>query len=162
MTTYQQLIELFFKRIEKDEDFFHYYDLTIEKALELAKERASTYLEEAIGIVDLKGAPQVNFNERTGDGFSFDFNATEKLLIPSLMYEMYLDRDVAYLKTYEVNFTASELKVFSPSDARNSFMTMYNSVKAYNEQLLDDYKNIDRETGKFRKLNYSKYDVSEG
>lgn len=29
MTTYQQLIELFFKRIEKDEDFFHYYDLTI-------------------------------------------------------------------------------------------------------------------------------------
>lgn len=161
MTTYSQVFELFFKRIEKDEDFFKYYELTVEEALALAQERAAAYLEEAVGILELKCLPQIDFNNRTADGFAFEFNAAEKLLIPSLMYEMYLDRDVAYLKLYEVNFTASELKVFSPSDARNSFMNMYNSVKAYNEQLIDDYKNSDRKTGGYRKLDYTKYDISE-
>lgn len=159
-TTYEQVFNLFFKRIEKDEDFFRYYELTADEALALAKERASTYLEEAIGIIMSKALPQINFNDRDDTKFNFEFNSMEKLLVPSLMYEMYLDRDIAYLKLYEVNFTSSDLKVFSPSDARTSFMTMYKSVKSYNEQLLDDYKNIDRNTGKYKKLDYSKYDKS--
>lgn len=161
-TTYEQIFDLFFRRIEKDEDFFRYYELSAEEALALAKERASAYLEEAIGIVMSKTLPQIDFNNRDDTKFNFEFNSMERLLIPSLMYEMYLDRDIAYLKLYEVNFTSSDLKVFSPSDARTSFMTMYNSVKAYNEQLLDDYKNIDRETGKYKRLDYAKYNRTVG
>ncbi|MCM1333454.1 MAG: hypothetical protein NC084_06235 [Bacteroides sp.] len=158
-TSYQQIYEWFFSRIEKDEEFFRYYDLTAKDAIRLAKRRASNYLEEAIGLIKLKALPQVDFNDRTHRGFNFQFNAMERILIPSLMYEMYLDRDIAYLKLYNVNFTSTDIRVFDPSNARKTYLELYQTVRDYNKQLIDDYKNTDRTTGKFRKMSFKKYDI---
>lgn len=159
MTTFEQVREWFYKRIEKDEEYFSYYGCTAEEAIEIARIRADSYLEEAIGLICAKALPQIDFSDRSETGFNFDFNQTERLLIPSLMYEFYIDRDIALLKLKEVNYTATEIRVFDPSNARTSFKALYDTVREYNAQLLDDYKNTDRKTGKFITLDFSLYDT---
>lgn len=161
MTSNETLYDLFFKRIEKDEDFFNYYDVPSSECMEIAKERANTYLGEAIGMLILKCQPSVDFTDKNSEGFNLDFNQQELLLVPSLMYEMYLNRDVAYLAVFDVNFTSTDLKVFSPSDARTSFLALYNRVCKENDELMDLYKNTDRDTGKFLSINFSAYDTSD-
>lgn len=154
-------IELFFRRIEKDSEFFNYFNLSDCESMQIAKERAFVYLEEAIGIVCLNCNPEVDFTERDKNGdFTFEWTQAEKLLIPSLMYEMYLDRDIAYLKNLNVNYTSSELKVFDPSNARSTFLALYQTVKAQNEYLLDRYKNTYRDTGEYKTLDFAVYDFS--
>ena len=163
MTKYTDIKEWFYSLIEKDEQFFNYYDIPQNEALEIAHERADRYLEEAVRVIQTECMPQVDFSKRTeaSDGFDFEFTQTELLLISMIMYERYLFRDFSYLKTYNVNFTSSEIKVFDPSNARTSFMEMYNSVKEENARLKDIYKNTDRLTGAYRTFDVSLYDVED-
>ena len=46
-TPYSVLIERFYRRIEKDRDFFNYFEMSDGEALSLAKNRALGYLDEA-------------------------------------------------------------------------------------------------------------------
>lgn len=162
-TKYSVLIDLFFKRIEKDKSFFRYFELDDISAMELAENRANTYLQEAVGRLMLQGKPTVDFSDRNDtDGyFNFDLTDTEKLILPSLMYESYLDRDVPLLKLMNVNYTPTEMRVFDPTGARNSFMNMYKQVQEANAVLIDNYKNTDRLTGEYRSFEFSKYDTDE-
>lgn len=154
-------IDLFLRRIEKDKSFFEYYNLLDFEALALARQRAENFLEEAIYKVTTQCSPQVDFLLRDGNGdFTFDWNAQEKDLIPSVMYEVYLDRDFAYLKTLNVNFTSTELKVFDPSNARSTFLDIYERVHKHNQILMALYKDTDRETGELKQVDFSKYDFS--
>ena len=156
-------IELFLRRIEKDRDFFNYYNLLDFEALKLAKQRASYFLEEAIFRLILECEPSVDFTERDENGnFTFEWSAQEKLLIPSLMYEVYLSRDFAYLKTLDVNYTSSELKVFDPSNARATFLNIYEKVQKENEHLIDKYKNTNRDEGGYKTVDFSLYDFEWG
>jgi len=159
-TLYSTIIDSFLIRVEKDMDFFKYFNLTDFEALVLAQKRARGYLEEAIGKLTLKCSPEVDFYDTDDDleQFNFDLTGREKFLLVSLMYEMYLGRDIACLKTLNVNFTPSELKVFDPTGARNSFMDMYKFVCAQNEELIDDYKNQHRETGTYKSIDYGSYE----
>ena len=163
MTTYEQVYEWFYTLVEKDWEFFNYYRVTPEEAMKIAQDRASRYLEEAVRTIIMKALPQVDFTQRSEDetGFAFDFTPQEALLVPRLMHQYYLFREFSYLKTREVNFTSSELKVFDPSNARYSFDEQYRMVKEEVDQLLDDYKNTDRLTGKYRKFDPKKYDITD-
>ena len=135
-TKYSTLIDSFLRRIEKDSDFFNYVNLSDEESLALATSRAGGYLEEALGKLSLECHPEVDFSdtdedESTGEvSFNFDLTIHEKYLIPSLMYESYLNREFAYLKTLNVNYTPTELRVFDPSNARSTFMEIYNSGRS--------------------------------
>ena len=77
----------------------------------------------------------------------------EVFLLSSLMYEYYLDKDISRIKTLNVNYTGTELRVFDPSNARSSFLQLYENVQRQNEKLLDTYRNVNRETGEFISIN---------
>ena len=162
MTTYEQVNDWFFALIEKDMEFFHYFEVSDDEAIKLAQERAQHYLEEAVRLIRTKCLPQVDFTNRAVDndgneiGFAFDFNGQEELLVPMLMYRFYLFRDIAKLKTYNVNFSSSAIKVFDPSNARTTFQNLYNQIAIETDQLIDDYKNTDRVTGRYRTFDPAK------
>lgn len=155
-TPFSVPIDAFLKRVEKDRDFFSYFGVSEEAAMALAEQRANNYLHEAVGRLYLECSPAVDFSDIDEDAktFNFDWTLGEVLLISSLMYEYYLDRDIAYLKLQNVNYTATDLRVLDPSNARKTFMEMYNAVCAANEKRLDDYRSRDRLTGKLIGIDY--------
>lgn len=164
MSTSKQVpIQAFLRRIEKDKDFFTYFHYDAEQAMQLAIQRAEGLLEDAINRIIIECSPTVDFtdiNPNTGE-FNFDWTAREKILVPSLMFEYYLEKDIALLKIKEVNYTDTYLKVFDPSNARTSFMDMYKDVKSRNEILLDIYKNTDRITGEYKTVDFDLYDAED-
>lgn len=165
MTPCSDLITSFFARIEKDRDFFDYYNIIDEdEIMEIARTRAINYLHEAIARVIIDTTPSIEFkiitNENNESFFEDDLTEQEKFILVSLMYEYYLGRDISYLKILDVNYTSSDLRVFDPSNARRTFMEMYQEVCAQNKTLLDRYKNTDRLTGKFKTINFDLYDIT--
>lgn len=159
-TSYSVPINEFFSRVEKDKDFFQYFNLSDGEAMELANKRAEIYLFEACAKIMMMCQPTVNFSNRDDDlrQFNFDLTPSEILLISSLMYEFYLDRDVSYIKLQSVNYAPTALRVFDPSNARSTFLALYNFVHAQNETLIDVYKNTDRLTGTYNSINFAAYE----
>ena len=162
-TSFELPIERFFYRIEEDRDFFQYLNLDETHAMQLARRRASHYLMNAVDRLMMDGMPDIDLTDcdLVLAEFNADLTSKEVFFLASLMYEYYLEKDIAKLKTYTVNYTHVDLKVFDPSNARSSFMEMYNSVKAQNEKLLDTYRNTDRLTGAFKAIDFSSYSEEE-
>lgn len=161
-TPYSDFYDKFFKKIEEDREFFDYYNLTSDESMALAKERAKIYLQESLAKLTLESTNDVDFNDYddTLETVNIDCTKTEKDIIANLMFEMYLFRDIAKLKTYEVNFTPSDLQVFSPSETRKSFFNMYESIVSKNINMIDAYNSRDRLTGKRKTINYAQsYEV---
>nr|DAW19890.1 MAG TPA: hypothetical protein [Caudoviricetes sp.] len=154
-TPFLDPINRFLRRIEEDRDFFQYFQLSDDEALDLARRRARNYLEDAIDRMMMDGRPSVDLTDIDEGSFSFNIELTrnEVFLLSSLMYEYYLDKDISRIKTLNVNYTGTELKVFDPSNARSSFLQLYENVQRQNENLLDTYRNVDRETGEFISIN---------
>lgn len=163
-TPFEGPIDRFFYRIEEDRDFFQYLNLDETEAMQLARRRAEHYLRNAIDRIMLDGSPEIDFSdidEPLGQ-FNADLTSREVFILASLMYEYYLAKDIAKIKTYTVNYTATDLRVFDPSNARTSFMEIYNGVKAENEKLLDLYRNTDRLTGAAKGIDFASYDEEVG
>ena len=158
-TPYSDFYDRFFKKIEEDEEFFNYYNLTVDESIALAKERAKTYLQEALAKLTLDSTNDVNFDDYDDmlETVTLDCTKTEIDIIANLMFEMYMFRDFAKLKSYEVNFTPSDLQVFSPSESRKSFLSMYNDIVAKNINMIDAYNSKDRLTGKRKTVDYTQY-----
>ncbi len=154
-TPFLEPINRFLRRIEEDRDFFQYFHLSDDEALALARQRARNYLEDAIDRMMMDGRPSVDLTDIDEGSFSFNIELTrnEVFLLSSLMYEYYLDKDISRIKTMNVNYTGTELRVFDPSNARSSFLQLYENVQRQNEKLLDTYRNVDRETGDFISIN---------
>ena len=158
-TPYSIPIEAFFRRIEKDRKFFNYINMSETESLNIAKERAKGYLGEAIGILTLRCTPDVDFDDYDDvlETINVDCTKKEILIISSLMYQMYMDRDISILKCFDVNFTPSDLKVFDPSNARSTFKELYEMVCDKNDRLIDEYENKDRLTGERKGIDYDTY-----
>ncbi len=159
-TTISVTIEAFLKRVEKDRDFFNYINLSDADSMELALRRAGNYLNEAVSKLSIAGCNHIDLTDidETLAVFNEDLTRNEIFLIASMMYEFHLDRDISKLKTLSVNFTSTDLRVFDPSNARSTFIEMFKAVRDENKSLIDDYKNTDRETGKFLGIDYAQYD----
>lgn len=159
-TSFSAPIDAFLVLVETDREFFNYFNVMPEGAIFLAKQRASNYLTEARARMIMDGRPSVDFNDVDEDKqqFNFDLTPQEIFILSHIMYERYMFRDISKLKTREMNFTSAELKVFDPSNARSTFMSMYNNVCAQNAALLDTYKNTDRLTGEFKGISVVEYD----
>lgn len=158
-TSFELPINRFFHRIEEDREFFQYYNLSDTAAFQLAQTRAMSYLHNAIDRMMMDGMPTVDFSDidDAAAQFNIDLTSREVFILASLMYEFYLEKDIAKLKTYNVNYTSTDLKVFDPSNARNSFKALYDGVVLKNEKLLDQYRNTDRLTGAFKTIDFSAY-----
>lgn len=156
-------IERFLHRIEEDRDFFQYFNLSNEEAMSLAYVRSKHYLADAADRIMIECSPEIDFCDRDDvlEQFAEDLTPKEVFLIASIMYEYYLAKDIAKLKTYEVNYTGSNLRVFSPSEARDSFRAIYQDVCSQNEALLDLYHNTNRLTGAYKGIDYASYNEEE-
>lgn len=159
-TPFSTVIERFYRRIEEDKNFFDYYNLTDEQSMTIAEQRSIGLLYEAIEMIVLRTTPTVNFYDYDTilNQFNFDLNNTEILLISSFMYQQYLERTVAKLKEYNVNYTAENLRVFDPSNARSTFQSLYDDICNKNDILLDTYDSKDRDNNELLQIDFQKYD----
>ena len=150
----------FFDKVEKDTEFFNYYNLTEEQSMAIAIERSKSFLKESITDLVLKCTPDIDFNDYDDvlEEFNPDLTKVEIGILANLMFERYVSRDVALLKALTVNFTPSDLQVFDPSSSRRTFMSMYLQLQSENNKMIDNYSSRDRITGKKKGINFSQYE----
>ena len=159
-TTFDYLFNGFYKRIEKDEEFFNYYNVDVEEAIQLAHERARGCLIDALDRLSSTSNLQVDFSDYDEEIEELGFKTTNKenKLIVDLMFQVYMERDLPLLHAFKINFTPSDLTVFSPANERNSYEAFIARLDNDNEIALDDYKSRDRETGKLKNtIKYTDY-----
>jgi len=159
-TSFDVITEKFFKKIEKDKDFFCYYNVSLSEAMNLAQEQATNYLFEAVERLTDECTPDVDFFDYDEDmeEFNFDLTRKEQGLISSLMREVYFDRDLSLLKAFKIALTPSDLNQFSPSSERKTFTAMLKDIKAENSAKISQYDSVDRITGKKKMINYAQSD----
>lgn len=159
-TTFDYLFNRFYKRIEKDEEFFNYYNVNVEEAIQLAHERAKGCLIDALDRLSSTSNLQVDFSDYDEEIEELRFKTTNKenKIIVDLMFQVYMERDLPLLHAFKINFTPSDLTVFSPANERNSYEAFITRLDNDNEIALDDYKSRDRETGKLKNtIKYTDY-----
>lgn len=158
-TSFEKIINKFFRKIEKDREFFSYYNVTLEEAMQLAKEQANGYLLEAVEKLTDECVPDVNFFDYDEEIQVFNFKLTDKEigLLTDLMREVYFERDFVTLKAFKIAMTPSDLNQFSPASERKTFTDMVNGIKSENVAKISQYASVDRMTGKKKLINYSQY-----
>ena len=158
-TSFEKVINKFFRKIEKDREFFSYYNVTLEDAMQLAKEQANGYLLEAVEKLTDECVPDVDFFDYDEELQVFNFKLTDKEigLLTDLMREVYFERDFVTLKAFKIAMTPSDLNQFSPASERKTFTDMVNGIKSENIGKISQYASVDRITGKKKLINYSQY-----
>jgi hypothetical protein len=140
-----------------------YNDTTEEIATEIIKERVKAYLIEAFDYLFLKCPSDINFSDYDVDNETFggEMSQAEIDLVVSIMFERYLERDISNLKAMANRFTTRDLNMFSPARERSTYVAMFNQVVQENINKIRAYQSIDRTTGKFKTIDFSKY-ATEG
>ena len=158
-TSFEKIINKFFRKIEKDREFFSYYNVSLEEAMQLAKEQANGYLLEAVEKLTDECIPDIDFFDYDEELQVFNFKLTEKEigLLTDLMREVYFERDFVTLKAFKIAMTPSDLNQFSPASERKTFTDMVNGIKSENVGKISQYASVDRITGKKKLINYSQY-----
>ena len=158
-TSFEKVINKFFRKIEKDREFFSYYNVSLEEAMQLAKEQANGYLLEAVEKLTDECVPDVDFFDYDEELQVFNFKRTDKEigLLTDLMREVYFERDFVTLKAFKIAMTPSDLNQFSPASERKTFTDMVNGIKSENVGKISQYASVDRVTGKKKLINYSQY-----
>lgn len=159
-TFFEPIRKKLFRRIEKDIDFFNYYNMSIVEAMKLAEKQANGYLIEAIEKLTDNCSPDVDFfdYDETIEMFNFDLTNKEKGLLADLMYEVYFERDLVLLKAFKIAMTPSDLNQFSPATERRTFTDMVETIRQENRRKIDNYASTDRVTGKPKTIDHSKYE----
>lgn len=156
-TSFETIYERFFRKVEEDLDFFEYYNCTPEEAMELATEKASGYLEEAVSTltIRLSGFSDVNFYDKNDSEFEFELINTEIEILTRMMFYIYLERDFAKLKTVINSMTSADIKmIYSPANERKTFDDMLMNYKKDIEAKITQYLSVDRLTGKPKRIEY--------
>lgn len=160
MTDFSTILNRFYNRIEKDEKFFNYYNVDVNEAIQIATQRATNYLIESLDDLSMVGNLQVNFSDYDEEIQAINFKLLPKEinLIVEMMFLKYMKRDEALLHAMEINFTPSDLSVFSPANERNSYRNFIRELTDAVDIKIDDYKNRDRFTNALKQtINYSEY-----
>lgn len=161
-TSFEKVTLRLLRKIEKDKDFFAYYNVSVSEAQNLVEEQALGYLYDAIDILTSKCEPDVDFYDYDEDLQEFNFALTSKEigLLSSLMYEVYFERDEALLGAFKIRMTPSDLNQFSPSLERRTFEEMLERIKKENINKIAKYVSTDRVTGKRKSIDHSQFDYS--
>lgn len=159
-TDFSTILNRFYNRIEKDEKFFNYYNINVNEAIQIATQRATNYLIESLDDLSMLGNLQVDFSDYDEEVQEINFKllTKEMNLIVEMMFLKYMKRDEALLHAMEINFTPSDLSVFSPANERTSYRNFIRELTDAIEIKIDDYKNRDRFTNALKQtINYSEY-----
>ena len=159
-TDFSTILKRFYNRIEKDEKFFNYYNVNIDEAIQIATQRATNYLIESLDDLSMVGNLQVDFSDYDEEIQEINFKLLPKEinLIVEMMFLKYMKRDETLLHAMEINFTPSDLSVFSPANERTSYRNFIKELSDAVEIKIDDYKNRDRMTNALKQtINYSEY-----
>lgn len=159
-TNFTIILNRFYNRIEKDEHFFNYYNISSEEAISIATERATNYLIESLDDLSMIGNLDVDFSNYDTEVMQINFKLFPKEinLIVEMMFLKYMKRDESLLHAMEINFTPSDLSVFSPANERTSYRNFIKELTDAVEIKIDDYKNRDRFTNALKQtINYSEY-----
>lgn len=161
-TSFDKIISRLLRKIEKDKDFFSYYNLSVSEVKSLIMEQAIGYLYDAIDLLTSQCEPDVDFYDYDENLQIFNFALTQREigLLASLMYEVYFERDEALLKAFKIRMTPSDLNQFSPANERASFENMLARIKSENINKIAKYISIDRKTGKRKLIDHGLYDYS--
>ena len=161
-TSFDEVISRLLRKIEKDKDFFSYYNLSVSEVQSLVMEQATGYLYDAIDLLTSKCEPPVDMYNYDEELMQFNFELTQREigLLASLMYEVYFERDEALLKAFKIRMTPSDLNQFSPANERASFENMLQRIKNENTNKIAKYVSTDRKTGKRKMIDHSQYDYS--
>lgn len=157
---FEKILHKFYDRIEKDEKFFNYYNVEVSEAIAIAKNRAKNYLIEALDYLSSIGGLDVDFSDYDDEAEKLNFRLYTKeiKLIVDLMFVIYMKRDEPLLHAMEINFTPSDLSVFSPANERTSYRNFILNLERNIDVDIDDYKNRDRVTGKLKQtIDYASY-----
>lgn len=159
-TSFDKVITRLLRKIEKDKDFFAYYNLSVSEVQSLVLEQAVGYLYDAVDLLTSKCEPDVDFYDYDEELQIFNFELTQREigLLSSLMYEVYFERDEALLKAFKIRMTPSDLNQFSPANERKSFEDMLQRIKNENINKISKYISTDRNTGKRKTIDHSQYD----
>lgn len=160
-TSFEKIYSRFFDKIEKDVDFFDYYDHTSKESMEIAQERAKSYLNEAVDIFTLKCTPTVDFFDIDSENDCFNFTVTSREIeiITRIMYSIYLERDISNLKPIINSLSATDIKsLFSPANDRKTFESLLNWYKSKTDVLISNYAARDRLTNKRKSIEYDNYE----
>ncbi len=159
-TSFDKVMSRLLRKIEKDKDFFSYYNVSVSEVQSLVMEQAKGYLYDAIDLLVSKCEPDVDFYNYDDELEMFRFELTQREigLLASLMYEVYFERDETLLKAFKIRMTPSDLNQFSPANERASFENMLARIKTENRNDISRYISTDRKTGKRKTINYSQYD----
>ena len=159
-TSFEYICNRFYNRIEKDEKFFNYYNISVSEAIDIAHQRAKNYLVESLDELSSIGDLQVDFSDYDEEIeiINFKLYPKEVKLIVEMMFLTYMKRDETLLHAMEINFTPSDLTVFSSANERTSYRGFIKELSDSVDEKIDDYKNRDRKTGKLKQtIDYSKY-----
>ena len=161
-TSFDKITSRLLRKIEKDKDFFAYYNLSVSEVQSLVMEQATGYLYDAIDLLTSKCEPPVDMYNYDEELMQFNFELTQREigLLASLMYEVYFERDEALLKAFKIRMTPSDLNQFSPANERVSFENMLQRIKNENTNKIAKYVSTDRKTGKRKMIDHSQYDYS--
>ena len=160
-TPFEKICKRFYDRIEKDEKFFNYYNVSVSEAISIAEQRAKNYLVESLDELSSIGDLEVDYSDyddHIGEVVNFKLYPKEIKLVAEMMFLIYMKRDEALLHAMEINFTPSDLTVFSPANERTSYRNFIADLTKSVKDDVDDYKNRDRKTGKLKQtIDYSQY-----
>ena len=161
-TSFYKITSRLLRKIEKDKDFFEYYNLSVSEVQSIVMEQAVGYLYDAIDLLTSKCEPDTDFYDYDEELLQFNFELTQREigLLSSLMYEVYFERDEALLKAFKIRMTPSDLNQFSPANERKSFEDMLQRIKDENTNKIAKYVSTDRNTGKRKMIDHSQYDYS--
>lgn len=161
-TSFDKVTSRLLRKIEKDKDFFEYYNLSVSEVQSIVMEQAVGYLYDAIDLLTSKCEPDIDFYNYDEELLQFNFELTQREigLLASLMYEVYFERDEALLKAFKIRMTPSDLNQFSPSSERKTFEDMLQRIKDENTNKIAKYVSTDRNTGKRKVIDHSQYDYS--
>lgn len=164
VTPFEVITDRLLRKIEKDKDFFSYYNVPVSDIQDLVEEQAIGYLYDAIDLLVSQCEPEVNFYDydEENDWFNFELTQREIGLLASLMYQVYFERDEAMLKAFKLQMTPNDLRVFSPANERKTFMDMLAHIKEKNTNDIARYIGTDRLTGQRKSINHSLYDYTPG
>ena len=77
MTSYQEILDSFYSRIEKDASFFLYVKRKPDESMAIARKRAMAYMKMACAEINLTCHPRVNFSNRNDKMAMFLFDLTD-------------------------------------------------------------------------------------
>lgn len=160
-TPFEKICKRFYNRIEKDEKFFNYYNVSVSEAISIAEQRAKNYLVESLDELSSIGDLDVdfsNYDDDIGEIVNFKMYPKEITLVAEMMFLTYMKRDETLLHAMEINFSPSDLTVFSPANERTSYRNFIADLTKSVNDKIDEYKNRDRKTGKLKQtIDYSQY-----